>query len=336
MTGHSLTASRPTHLTYPELRLKDNLLDDIPRVKKFTSNYGSFQLHNAPTTNIGALSRLPLELLQEVIYHLDIETLVGFRRVNREVFAVLGSVPAYRAIAKHARNALCGILAIGTGRWITCGTFYEKLSTSECETCGDFGGYLYLLTCKRVCFLCLSRDPLYLPLRPGHARRKFGLKTVNRSPCMRVIPGLYSPNEKKVSRCVLVDYESTRSAGIEAHGSASAMDKFVLDLETQKLEEFEARKAEAHASEGGQSHVRRPPMHDPYDGQSSNPLRFVAVARVAYLSTTSQELHWGFHCVGCERSSRPPLHYRRKFTAASFQDHLLQCGDIMNGAHHLN
>ncbi|KAF2260327.1 hypothetical protein CC78DRAFT_589991 [Lojkania enalia] len=28
---------------------------------------------------------------------------------------------------------------------------------AECEQYSDFAGYLYILTCKRVCFLCFQR-----------------------------------------------------------------------------------------------------------------------------------------------------------------------------------
>src|SRR5690606_30564988 len=124
--------------------------------------------------NIGALSALPPELLEYILCQLDLCTLTDFRRVNRRATALVEFLPQYRAIT-HARNAPRGILSIKTGSWITCGALYDKLCTSGCERCGDFGGYLYLLTCKRVCFLCLSQDRLYLPLTPEHASRKFGL-----------------------------------------------------------------------------------------------------------------------------------------------------------------
>ena len=39
---------------------------------------------------------------------------------------------------------------------ITCEMLYYKLCTAECEQCGDFGSYLYILTYERVCSLCLS------------------------------------------------------------------------------------------------------------------------------------------------------------------------------------
>jgi hypothetical protein len=221
------------------------------------------------------------------------------------------SLPQYKAIRKHAYNALRGIIYIEAGQWTTCEMLYEKLCTAECEECGDFGGYLYILTCKRVCFLCLSEDKQYLPLRYRHAIRKLGLKRpiLRTLPNMKCIRGTYSPNEKKVrAHLKLVDSNCARSAGITLHGSISAMERYVSSMEVQ----------------------------DPFDGKSGNPLRFVAIVRTPWLNESSQELEWGFHCTGCQRShiSRP-LHFRRKFTIGSFKEHLRECGNIRHGKHHL-
>jgi hypothetical protein len=222
------------------------------------------------------------------------------------------SFPQYKAIRKHAYNALRGTMYIETGWWITCGMVYEKLCTAECEECGDFGGYLYILTCKRVCFLCLSVDKQYLPLRYSHAIRKFGLNRpiLRTLPRMRSIPGTYSPNQKKVrTHLALVDSDCARRAGITLHGSVSAMEQYVSSMAAQ----------------------------DAFDGKSGNPLRFMAIVRIPWLNKSSQELEWGFHCTGCQKShySRP-LHFRRKFTAKSFKEHLKECGNIRHGKHHLN
>ena len=58
---------------------------------------------------------------------------------------------------------------------LLCLKLYEELSTAECDSCGDYGGYLYLVTCRRVCFLCLTENPDYLPILRADAIRKFGL-----------------------------------------------------------------------------------------------------------------------------------------------------------------
>lgn len=204
-----------------------------------------------------------------------------------------------------------------------------------CDNCGDFGGYLYLITCKRLCFLCLSQDKLYLPLLRRHASREFGLDkdTMATLPRMTVIPGTYSPNGKKASKSVLIDYESALCAGVALHGSLCAMRKYTSDMETQKSQAYHAKVATAQQSRSTTHRIRRPRVTGPPDGRSGNPLRFVAIVRVPWLNRPSQEVEWGFYCLGCEKSSRPPLHHRRQFTTTSFDDHIRQCGTIQNGKH---
>ncbi|KAH6652892.1 hypothetical protein BKA67DRAFT_593057 [Truncatella angustata] len=266
-------------LTYPRVNLNDHALDDnLPSSK---SQPESECLRLPPRTNVGVLDALPPELLQKILSQPDLRTLTDFRRINRRVI---------------------DILSIKTGRWITCRTLYEKLCTPGCEQCGDFGSYLYLLTCKRVCFLCFSQDRLYLPLSPRRASWKVGLDSqiINTLPRMRVIRGTYSPNVKRV-----------------------AMHKYVADMETQKLQAHNARVAAVQQSGSITRRMRQPRTSDPFDGQSGNPFRFVAIVQVPWLNRSLQEVIWAFHCVG------------RKFTAASFDDHLKQFGNIQNWKHHL-
>ncbi|KAI0282798.1 hypothetical protein BGY98DRAFT_60892 [Russula aff. rugulosa BPL654] len=185
-------------LTYTHIRLRDFTLDDnLPDLQCQPYNDHISDPHKA---YLGAHDTLPLELLCEILQQLDLCTLTDFRHVNRRAMWLVESFPQYKAIRKHAYNALRGIIYIEANRWITCEMLYEKLCTAECEECGDFGGYLYILTCKRVCFLCLSEDKRYLPLRYRHAIRKFGLNRpiLGTLPSMKSIPGTYSPNQKKV------------------------------------------------------------------------------------------------------------------------------------------
>ncbi|KAL9625317.1 MAG: hypothetical protein Q9160_000380 [Pyrenula sp. 1 TL-2023] len=320
-----ITAYRLDDLVYPNINLNDHTLDGNLSLHKSPPESECLRL--PPRTNVGVLDALPLEILQDILSQLDLCPHTDFRLVNRRAIELVNSLPQYKAINAHALNALHGILSIETGRWITCRTLFEKLCTPGCELCGDFGSYLYLLTCKRVCFLCFSQDRLYLPLPLKRASRKFGLdsRIMKTLPRMRVIRGTYSPNEKRVcAPSVLVDYESALHAGISLHGSVSAMLKYVADMKTQKLDKYNTRMAAVRRSGSITRRTRQPQTSDPFDGQSGNPFRFVAIVRVPWLNRSSQEVTWGFHCVGCKKSCRPPLHYRRKFTAFSFDDHLKQ------------
>lgn len=305
-------------LTYPRPRVNENTLDDnLPA-------FGSPPLYGAPTVGVGGLDALPLELLHETISQLDLRALTDFRRVNRRAAELVDSLPPYQAIVRHAQNALRGILALGTGRWITCETLYEKLCMSGCEECGDFGGYIYLITCRRLCFLCFTRVRRYYPLLVSQASLMFGLdrSIVETLPCMKTIRGVYAVREVGTPSSVRVDYESALRAGIARHGSMEAMEKYVTDPEIQEA-----------LPDRVEEMVRRPHGYHRQDFTNGNPHRFAAVVRVPWLSPTSGEVEWGFHCRGCAEHSELPRHYRRKFLVASFREHLKECGRIQDGEH---
>ncbi|KAI9163462.1 hypothetical protein HJFPF1_05076 [Paramyrothecium foliicola] len=268
-------------LTYSRLNLNDHTLEGNLPPPQCSSNTKRARL---PSTNgVGVLDALPLELMQAILSGLDLCSLMDFMCVNRRAEDLVNSLPQYRAINTHASGALRGILSIGTGRWITCRTLYEKLCSPGCAQCNDFASYLYLLTCKRVCFLCLSTDQIYLPLSPGRASCKFGLdgSVVNTLPRMKVIPGIYSPNEKKVrAPSVLVDYESAFHAGVLVHGSLGAMYSFAAKAEARKLQAYKTRLEVAQQFEPATRCIRRPRNPDPFDAESGNPFRFVAIVEI--------------------------------------------------------
>lgn len=330
MDRHSLSAARIEELTYRRPNLTDFALDDNNLA--WHCPLDNERHHTTPKFTLGILDMLPLEVLSATLVQLDLRSLTDFRRVNRRAMEVVDSVPQYKTIVVHAPASLRGILSIETGLWISCQDLYEKICTAECEQCGDFGGFLYLITCKRVCFLCLSEEPNYLPLLRSDAIRRFGLNPnlVASSPHMRSIPGYYSPNEKiSRARLTLVDFEFARRAGIALHGSVSLMEQHVSHLANKRLEKYHERLSRRVA--GAEPNPRRPPSGDAWDGRSSNPRRFMAIVHAPWLNLRTKSLEWGFHCVGCQKKyERRPLHWRRKFTTGTFNDHIRQCGDIMD------
>lgn len=66
---------------------------------------------------------------------------------------------------------------------------------------------------------------------------------------MRVMPGTYSPNEKRLSTAsVVVDYEAAFQAGVSLHGSSDAMREYVEAMETRRFQAHSARVAGARKS----------------------------------------------------------------------------------------
>jgi hypothetical protein len=145
-------ASESDEPTYSRPNIKDYTLDD--NIQAVRCPRDNFTAYNPPEVGLSALDALPLELLQAMLLKLDIRTLADFRVVNRRAREVMNSIPEYDAVIKHIPNVFRGILTIDGGRWITCESLYDEFCTAECKQCGDFGYYIHILTCKRVCSLC--------------------------------------------------------------------------------------------------------------------------------------------------------------------------------------
>ncbi|KAF1989194.1 hypothetical protein K402DRAFT_411230 [Aulographum hederae CBS 113979] len=304
--------------TVKTLRLKDNTLDEVLPVST-----PSDQHRPLPATDLGALDVLPLELLHIVLSKADLYTLTTFKFINRRALAVVESSQQYKTILYHARDALRSALRIGAGGQLTLQELFDTLCKPNCELCGDFGGYIYLLACQRVCFLCFSEDRRYLPLRRCDVKRKFALKhpLVKTLPSMRSLTGIYSPNEKKVTISqTLIDYQVAYQAGLSFHGSATAVGRQLEEEHNQYMR--------------GVKRLRK--ADEPFDGLSGNPLRFMAITRAPVFNRNTQQAEWGAYCLGCQdykgRRTRS-LCWRRRYTASSLTDHLVQYGRIECGEH---
>ena len=323
-------------LTYPRPNLTDNTLEDNDLAQHCPLDNGRHRLD--PKYNLGNLALLPPEILTAVLTQVDLQSLTEFRRVNQRVMEFIDSIPQYQAIVTHAPASLRGILSIGTGEWISCQGLYDKLRIAECETCGDFGGYLYIITCRRVCFMCLSEEPAWLPLLRRDAIRKFGLhsKLPANLPQIRSIPGCYSPNLKYCPLpLTLIDYESARDAGIILHGSLRAMEQYASRMVFKSREKYDTRYSEWTLRKSGPK-PRPPRFEDSWDGKSGNPIRFMAIVAAPYLNPTTRCPEWGFHCVGCRKENAGRLlNWRRKFIMDTFNEHIRQCGDVTDGSHRL-
>lgn len=109
---------------------------------------------------------------------------------------------------------------------------------------------MYLVTCRRVCFLCFTGRTEYLTLLRPDAMRKFGLRRedIVGLPSMKSVPGHYSPREIKCrSRITLIDHDAAREAGIAVHGNIDAMMQHASEITSKKLEQYESRKSSRRA-----------------------------------------------------------------------------------------
>ncbi|KAK2739463.1 hypothetical protein FQN57_006592 [Myotisia sp. PD_48] len=179
---------------------------------------------------------------------------------------VVNSIPQYKKVVLHVPVAIWGSLRISTGGSFSFQKLYGELSKTKCDTCGSFGEYLYLMTCRRVCFLCFTEEIEFLPLHRTDAKRKFGLRVEDLAtlPSMRSIPGRYSSlGIKCPTQLTLIDHGAARQAGVALHGAPEAMGQYALKIMNEKIQQSKAR------------NLRQPRSEDHFDGITSNPKRFI-------------------------------------------------------------
>ncbi|CAI6340509.1 unnamed protein product [Periconia digitata] len=317
-------------------------------------------IHQPPKYGLGNLDAMPLELLHSILPQLDILSITRFRRLNRQAREIVDSVPQYKALRTHTLHVLRSILLLGAGQWHTCDTLYKTLCTPWCTDCGDFGDYLYIPSNSRVCLSCFTKAKKYLPLRHTDALRVFGLTHEalrSSARMMRSVAGTYTTNRyKRNERFLLVDAESGRAAGIQLHGSAEAMEQHVADVQARKQQAYEERLAAAKKAasvpvtrrlrrpraeedveapeEYAESRVRAPRAEERYDHEETEPLRYMAVVRMPWLDRRSERVEKGFYCAACRNGYNGTKNWWRKFSVASFDEHLKVLGGIRDRVHH--
>ncbi|KAL9098786.1 MAG: hypothetical protein Q9163_005617 [Psora crenata] len=329
-----------------------------------------------PTISLGTLDQLPLEILYCVVSSLDISAIDQFKAVNRRSFEVVNTHPQFKIINEQAHDTLRGLRAIKTDHMITVQTLFDKLCTMHCSECGDYGGYIYLVTFERLCGRCLTEKDRYLPLPELQVLKEFGLtlEILDSLPRFQPYHGLYGKGHYRYyysdSNSTVIDRASAYDAGILYHGSFEAMQKYVADTKSdiwkQYKSDIEGRKmklaAERAVKRDEKKAKRRPALKKlntddtskyitgsqyirydrfyyktiPWSPMFRQSLRYQAVMRVPWLNRQSGRDEWGFHCVGCIGLHEWPNHFSREFIMSTFREHLRECGPIRGGVHHIN
>lgn len=159
------------------------------------------------SAGLGSLDRLPLELLHDTLLRLDLHSLFKFRQTNRRSRQAVDSLKQYQMIVLHGLNLFCALLRTRLAVGISLLDFYNALCLESCSLCGEFGGFMSLLTWKRCCFKCLKEAPEIQVQTLSAARKEFHLAKVMLSQLksFKTLPGIYSMEESvRKSRIAVV------------------------------------------------------------------------------------------------------------------------------------
>ncbi len=166
-----------------------------------------------PTASLGLLARLPTELLDPILLDLDVLSLTTFRRVNQRAMLAVDSLVPYAAVLEHCPDVLRAVLAI-QARHFSLGFLHDTLRATACETCSEFGSYLYLITCRRVCWYCFMHNPSFLPMRTFNAAFCTSLpqdEILRRVPHITTLPGSYKSRQSEKTQMRLLDRDAVHA-----------------------------------------------------------------------------------------------------------------------------
>lgn len=174
-------------------------------------------------SSLGLLDTLPAELLFLTLDLLDFQSLSRLSRVSLKGKAVVENLATYIDMMKHAPTILTALGRTGLLCYHSATSLRRTLRSDKCVSCFGFGAFLFLPTCERVCFECLSENCSLRMMTISLARQCFHLTEcqLKRIPIMYSIPGMYgvwgTVSRYRVYR--LVSVKQAKRLAIEVHGS---------------------------------------------------------------------------------------------------------------------
>ncbi|KAJ5737119.1 uncharacterized protein N7483_002244 [Penicillium malachiteum] len=128
------------------------------------------------TSNMGTLSRFPLEIIHEMMNHMDMLTLSRFGRTCRYALEAFKSQPTYKLLMENSNNKLPELLSsTKVIYWHSLLNLKAELQFPTCRACGTLTSYLYLPTCERLCRNCGEFDKNYWVIETYDAETAFNL-----------------------------------------------------------------------------------------------------------------------------------------------------------------
>ncbi|KAL6364763.1 hypothetical protein LRP88_00735 [Fusarium phalaenopsidis] len=176
----------------------------------------------SPMQPLGLLDTLPPEILLCVFEYLDFQSLLRFTGVCLRGKLAVESMPAYAEMRRHAGDALIALGKTRLLRYHSAALLRQTLRSIQCASCFDFGGFLFLPTCERVCFECMHKNRGLHMMTLNTAKKCFDLtdKQLKSIPTLYSIPSTYNVNHfisrKRMIR--LVCAKQVKVLALQIHG----------------------------------------------------------------------------------------------------------------------
>ncbi|KAF4968637.1 hypothetical protein FSARC_4012 [Fusarium sarcochroum] len=253
-------------------------------------------------SSLGYLDVLPTEVSSMILNMLDLRSLSRVLRASFKGKRTVEALPAWQDIREHAPTVLPALGGTQLIKYHSISLVYQTLRESRCVSCFEFGGFLFMPTCERVCYECLFRNDGLWVVGLDDAEYYFRLTVdqLQQIPIMQTIPGTYRVRKHKVSWeivCPLVSVKQAKKLAIEIHGSP------------EKLEEIRPKGSPPRSDMSDFNRFPAAPLEPPGSDMSrlQGPSREDLViydergglASLRFPSLTKSGADWGYLCVGC-------------------------------------
>lgn len=248
------------------------------------------------SSSIGSLDTLPAELLHIILNSLDFQSLLRFARACHQAKTRVESLLSYQHMMKHAPTVLIALSQTKLITFHAAGTIHAAFLSDKCVSCQIYAAFLFLPTCKRCCYECLSSERSLRVITIRMAEVCFGVsrKDLAQIPTMFSIPGRYAvghvvPHQKRVK---LVSLKQAQKLGISVHGSQEAMESVGVSRDAPKIKNVRHRQRRLAQWIAGSNSADR--QND----------EFCGVASISFPSLRPKgEVENGLWCGGCRINS---------------------------------
>jgi len=211
-------------------------------------------------------------------------TLTTFRRVNQRAMHLVNSLPPYQRLWTYCPNILRAVVSINAASF-SCETLFQTLMREKCESCHLFGCYLYLITCKRVCYPRFTTRKEYFPISLALAVRETKLqkKALEHLPRVLSLPARYTARAKlSRHRVTLIDRQALLH---------------VLEANAEIL-------------------------HKRVDYATTEPRRYMSIVAAPCINLHDQTADWGLYCLFCRDNMDPSTHFRIQYSQQEIMQHI--------------
>nr|POF14266.1 hypothetical protein CFP56_03290 [Quercus suber] len=146
------------------------------------------------TASLGALDKLPIELINMTCLELDISSCFKFRHVNLRAQQVINCLTQYRIAITYSLNCFCAILRTKTASYVTLNDYYTCL----CET-----------TCSLFCLRDDASEVRMLTKSAARRILRLSSRMLKNIPTLTTLPGIYSMDERSYKRRYTITMEES-------------------------------------------------------------------------------------------------------------------------------